>query len=271
MKRVVFAFTVVMLVLGLSGLASAVQAAPKSKSSTPPARSLEERVARVERLLDSQGLVEMVVKLDNLQAELQRLRGEIEVQTHTLEELKARQRELYLDIDRRLVQVERNGVGAGSAGTAAAGAAAATGATTAGAAAAARPAVKSGEPEAYQKAFDLLRELRYADAVNAFTTFLADYPDGRYAHIAQYWLAEANYARREFKAAIDDYRTLIKRYPNSPKLAEAMLKVGYSYYELNEFQQSSDTLQQLIARFPGTTEAQQAQNLLRQVKLKQRG
>ena len=268
MRRVVFAFTVVMLVLGLTSLANGVQAAPKSKSSTPPARSLEERVARMERLLDSQGLVEMVVKLDNLQAELQRLRGEIEVQTHTLEELKARQRELYLDIDRRLVQVERNGVGAGGAGT---GAAAAAGATTAGAAAAARPSVKSGEPEAYQKAFDLLRELRYADAVNAFTTFLADYPDGRYAHIAQYWLAEANYARREFKAAIDDYRTLIKRYPNSPKLAEAMLKVGYSYYELNEFQQSSDTLQQLIARFPGTTEAQQAQNLLRQVKLKQRG
>jgi tol-pal system protein YbgF len=263
---------VLVLVLGLSGLAaSAAQAAPKSKTSVPsaPERSLEERVARMERLLDSQGLVEMVVKLDNLQAELQRLRGEIEVQTHTLGELKARQRELYLDIDRRLVQVERNGVGAGSAGTAASGAAAV--ATTAGAAAAARPAVKSGEPEAYQKAFDLLRELRYADAVNAFTTFLSDYPDGRYAHIAQYWLAEANYARREFKAAIDDYRTLIKRYPNSPKLAEAMLKVGYSYYELNEFQQSSDTLQQLIARFPGTTEAQQAQNLLRQVKLKQRG
>ena len=65
MRRVVFAFTVVMLVLGLTSLANGVQAAPRSKSSTPPARSLEERVARMERLLDSQGLVEMVVMLDN--------------------------------------------------------------------------------------------------------------------------------------------------------------------------------------------------------------
>ena len=103
----------------------------------------------------------------------------------------------------------------------------------------------------------------------AFRQFLSDYPNGRYAHIAQYWLAEANYAQRNFKDAIGDYRGLISRFPNSPKLAEALLKIGYSQYELAEYKQSSETLKGLLKRYPGTTEAGQAQNLLKKIRLKQ--
>ncbi len=280
MHQVLHTSAIAVLLVGLVGFSDDARSAPPKKTTeraSASPQSLEERMARMERLLDSQGLVEMLVKMENLQAELQRLRGDIEVQTHTIAELKARQRELYLDIDRRLLQVERHGAGStGTAGSAvgvgaAAGAASAGGSKTAGTAGAAKPASKSGEPQAYQKAFDLLRELRYEDAVNAFSQFLGDYPDGRYAHIAQYWLAEANYAQRDFKAAIENYQALISRFPNSPKLAEAMLKVGYSFFELGDLKQSETTLQQLVARYPGTTEARQAQNLLQKIKLKKRG
>ncbi len=238
--------------------------------------SAEERLQRLERILESQGLMDMLVKIENLQSELQILRGELELHTHQLNEIKQRQRDLYVDIDRRLLRLERNGPGPGSAG--------ATGSTTGSAISAGveatttvkttTPAAGTGqtdfaaEQKAYQKAFDLLRELRYEQAVTAFNGFITQFPKGRYAHIAQYWIGEANYAQRIFKQAIKDYQKLIDTYPNSPKLAEAMLKIGYSQYELKKFKAAETTLKQLTKNYPGTTEAGQAQNLIQKIRLK---
>lgn len=220
----------------------------------------EQRLQKLERLLESKGLVEMLLKLEQLQKEIQILRGEVEMQTHTLENIKKRQRDLYVDIDRRLLKLERSG-----------------------SAMSAPPVVPETskadsskqsrddivkEQKAYQQAFDLLRDLRYDKSIVAFRNFLRNYPHGRYAHIAQYWLGEANYAQRNFKNAIKDYQVLIKRYPSSPKLAEAMLKISYSYYELNEPHKAEINLQRLIAAYPKSTEAGQGRNLLKKIRLK---
>ena len=201
--------------------------------------SVDERLKRLEQLLESQGLVDIMLKVESLQTEIQRLQGQSEEQLHTLQELKKRQRDLYIDIDRRLLQLERNAPAGSAIAPAAAGATAAqqsgakptTKSTTAAAAGAMTAApLLQGEQQAYQDAFNLLRELRYDKATLAFRDFLKEYPNGRYAHIAQYWLGEASYAQGKFKQAIKDYQALIDNHPNSPKLAEAMLKIGYSQY-----------------------------------------
>ncbi|HFD32936.1 MAG TPA: hypothetical protein ENJ28_09565, partial [Gammaproteobacteria bacterium] len=165
-------------------------------------QSIEERVKRMERLVNSQGLVDIMVRVESMQSELQRLVGEIEVQKHTLDEIKKRQRDLYVDLDRRILQIER-GSGASQRSTPMQSmpmeqapvdtkshvAPNRTKSIT-------QPVAKKkkeGEQVAYQKAFDLLRALRYEKATEAFRQFLSDYPNGRYAHIAQYWLAETSY------------------------------------------------------------------------------
>jgi tol-pal system protein YbgF len=238
--------------------------------------SVEDRLARLERLLDSQGLVDIMLRLESLQAEVQKLRGASEEQAHALEELKKRQRDLYIDIDRRLLQLERNA----SAGSPAPTAAATAGTVAVKPAPAARPggaattpapapvAPEASEQEAYQNAFNLLRELRYDKATRAFRDFLQRFPDGRYAHIAQYWLAEGYYAQGKYRQAITAYQGLIDKYPTSPKLAEAMLKIGYSQYELKDYAAAEASLQRLLQAYPGTTEAGQAQNLLQKIRLK---
>ena len=126
---------------------------------------------------------------------------------------------------------------------------------------------KEGEQVAYQKAFDLLRALRYEKATQAFRQFLNDFPDGRYAHIAQYWLAETSYHTRKYSIAVEDYQTLINQYPKSPKRADALLKIGYSQFELKLFAQAKNVLNKLIKSYPGTTEAGQAENLLQKIRL----
>jgi tol-pal system protein YbgF len=253
------------MVAGL-GLVGTVVAQDTSKMS------VEQRLSRMEQLLNSQGLVDLLLKVESLQTELQRLQGQNEEQLHALQELKQRQRDLYIDIDRRLLQLERNAPASGAVGSTSGKATssavpAATAAATSGAIATA-PTVLEGEQEAYQEAFNLLRELRYDKATVAFRDFLKKYPDGRYAHIAQYWLGEASYAQGDFKQAIQDYKKLIDNYPNSPKLAEAMLKIGYSEYELKNTQAAQASLERLIQTYPGTTEAGQAQNLLKKIRLK---
>ena len=104
-------------------------------------------------------------------------------------------------------------------------------------------------------------------ATQAFRQFLNDYPDGRYAHIAQYWLAETSYHTRKYDIAVKDYQTLIDQYPKSPKRADALLKIGYSQFELKSFLKAESVLQKLIQSYPGTTEAGQAENLLQKVRM----
>jgi len=263
-NRLVTSIGIGLLAIGMSG--------PLLAASTN--KEMEQRISRLERMVNSQGLVDIMLRLENLQNEVQMLRGETEVLSHRLEEVKNRQRDLYLDLDRRLLQLERAtaGTGGAAAGAVAGGATAGAEVTPATKPAPAKPPVtttaKQGEQQAYQKAFDELRNLHYEKASLAFRDFLNKYPDGRYAQIAQYWLAETNYAQRKFKQAIGDYQTLIDKYPSSPKLAEAMLKIGYSQYELKNYPAAEKILRQLLKRYPGTTEAGQAGNLLQKIRLK---
>ena len=224
------------------------------------AESVEQRLQRMERLLSSQSLLDMSQRIDALQAEVQQLRGQVEEQRHAIEGLKSRQRELYLDIDRRLSRVEREGTAAPVA-AADAGVQNPDGPTPV-----ADEQRLQQEREAYQEAFDMLRQLQYAQATTAFRNFLKQYPDGRYAHIAQYWLGEAGYAQRDFKQAITDYELLLANHPKSPKRAEAMLKIGYSRYELKQYNEATQILEQLIAQHPDSTEAGQARSLLKQIR-----
>lgn len=79
--------------------------APVSEPGT-----IEQRLQRIEQLLQSQGLLEMLQQLENLQQEMSSLRGEIEVQNHAIEQLQVRQRALYTDIDQRIQGLEGSGI-----------------------------------------------------------------------------------------------------------------------------------------------------------------
>lgn len=239
--------------------------------------SVEERLNRVERLVNSKGLVDIMVRVESMQSELQRLVGEIELQKHSLEEIKKRQRDLYIDIDRRLLQIERSSGSTSSFRPTPTTPSSSVTTTPENNKEIKRPSKaiaipratkkKEGEQVAYQKAFDLLRALRYEKATQAFRLFLNDFPDGRYAHIAQYWLAETSYHTRKFDIAVKDYETLIRQYPKSPKRADALLKIGYSQFELKSFSKAKTVLEKLIQSYPGTTEAGQAENLLQKIRL----
>jgi len=87
-------------------LAPAAFAANKAPVTTPTSPAMEKRLANIERLLQSNGLLDMLQQIELLQQEVAKLRGEIEVSNHVIDQMKNRQRDLYTDIDRRLQSIE---------------------------------------------------------------------------------------------------------------------------------------------------------------------
>ena len=241
---------------------------------------LDARLKAVERKLDSQALMQLLEQVESLQREVQQLRGEIEVQSHELQGMKKRQRDLYLDIDRRLNRLETgasNGQAAGAAAPpvpqppAAAGAAApalapAGAPPTASAPKTAAAAGAATAREEYDRALGILRDGRYQEAAAAFRKFLADHPGSSYADNAQYWLGEVHYVTRDFKTALQEFGKVIEQYPNSPKVADARLKLGYIKYELKDWQGARRALQRVVADFPKSTAARLAQERLERMK-----
>jgi tol-pal system protein YbgF len=247
---------------------------------------LEARIQQLERKLDGRGLVELSDQVSALQKQVQQLRGEQEVQAHEMESLKKRQRDLYVDIDRRLHRLETAGVQGGAAvsgGSAVTSSGSVTPAATAAAVAgAAVPSVAAprdrvatapapaldpaAERKDYDNALAILNELRYDEAAAAFRAFLKQYPGSSYADNAQYWLGEVYYVTRDFKAALEEFGKLLKGFPDSPKVPGAMLKMGYSHYELKDWKAAADLLGQVVKRFPGTSTAKLAQKRLDRMK-----
>jgi len=70
------------------------------------AQGLNQRIIRLERVLDNSVLIDMVQRIEALQTEVRQLRGELEQKTNSLESMRERQRKLYLDTDGRLQALE---------------------------------------------------------------------------------------------------------------------------------------------------------------------
>lgn len=97
------AFTVCLLLFWTTTVMAAERAAPVTDLS---AADIEQRLQNIERLLQNQGLLDMLQQIQRLQQEVTELRGQIEVNNHELANLKEKQRKLYNDLDQRLQRLQ---------------------------------------------------------------------------------------------------------------------------------------------------------------------
>ncbi|MCG6891212.1 MAG: tol-pal system protein YbgF [Gammaproteobacteria bacterium] len=248
-------------------------------------KTLSEDMGRMGRLIENRAVLDMIQQVDQISEDINLLRGEIEVQGNDVIEIKKRQRELYQDIDRRLRDLESRTVGQAPAtqitvpqvsapaqpavSTSGSAALVPSLAPAAGAAAAASAPVtptQAGEREAYQAAFDTLKEGRYKEAKVALQAFLDQYPNGSFSGNAQYWLGEAHYVTRNFEQGIVEFEKVLNGFPGSNKVPDAMLKLGYTFYELKQFPQSKAILQDLRTRFPDETASRLATKRLDRIR-----
>ncbi|MCA1676258.1 MAG: tetratricopeptide repeat protein, partial [Actinobacteria bacterium] len=222
------------------------------QDDVPRAGAVEGRLARVERLLDNRGLLDLLGQVEKLNREIRRLRGEMEVQRHGMDRQSARQEQLYKDVEARLEAIERSTARTPTSDSAQAPAAVAPTAPATptvanvpapGTEPASQPADASArgatpdigdasvapgsapltvataqppsEDASYQSAFDLLKIGQYDKSITAFGDFLTRFPGSPHADNAQYWLAEAYYVTHRYEPAISEYQKLVGSYPES--------------------------------------------------------
>ena len=255
----------------------------------PGINNIEKRLEKIEKQLNNSALLEMLESLESLKAEINTLRGEIEVQSYTIDQLKQKQRDLYTDLDRRLELSGNNNTSNEPSNddlqvldtnanqeimnendTVSEQSLIIETTSDIGQISEINSEEKLTDPQEaenyYRSAFKLLKESQYDQALLALKSFLKDYPDSVFSNNAQYWIGEANYVMQNYEIAINEYQALLNTYPNSQKVSHALLKIGYSYAELGNIADAKKVLKDVVRQYPDTTVSRLANERLRKIK-----
>jgi len=229
------------VLLAIMPLAACVPLNGQPGQKSPIELQLEAQQARldeIDRRVQSQNQVNLFTELQALQARERELRGELERMGFELQQLRAQQKNLYVDLDGRLNALEG------------------------GTASSARAAVSDDAKLAYDQAFELLKKGRYDQANVAFAKFLQQHPEHELSPNAQYWLGESHYVSQAFDKAASAFEAVLAKYPDNKKARDAMLKLGYTRIAQARKDEARKLLQQVITDYAGTTQAKLAQQKL---------
>jgi tol-pal system protein YbgF len=231
----------------------AAQAPVIDVSSTPIANqsagSLTEQLTNVERKLDSRNRAQVNIQrqLDDLQTQVNELRGVTELHTHQLSQVLERQRELYQELDRRVSEALKPSTQVPSA-------IAVDAATVS-----KNYSDDLTENEAYDNALNLvLKDKRYEQAIPAFRSFNQTYPQSTYAPNAHYWLGQLLFNKGELAQAEQEFTLVVEKYQDTNKRPDALLKLAMVAQQQKNTNKAIKLYRQLINGYPDSTSAQLA-------------
>ena len=233
--------------------------------------SLDARMERLERLVESQLSVDTFNQLESLQQELRELRGQLEEQEHALQLLNTRQEQLYADLDDRLGQLSK----AKQNSTQQAQVIPQSSTAQVSPISATKLKTKQDEEKAvYEAAYQLMDSRKYPQAVTAFQDFLWQYPEGQYVPNAHYWLGEIylvqwNQNRENLQyveQAVQSFQTVITKYKEHQKGVDALLKLGLIEVDKENWTAAKTLLTQLKNEYPDSSRARIAEAKLQRLK-----
>lgn len=235
--------------LGLSTLLVSSLAMAQAPVETLTANSLVDRLITLERTISARNQSQQVIQnqLDEMQLEVNELRGAVELHTHKLEQILQRQRELYLEIDRRVESLMQVPVQEVVQET---------------------PAVETPkESEIYDNAVNLiLKEKKYDEAIPEFQAFIEQFPQSEYAPNAHYWLGQLLFNKRDWGAAEIHFETVVKYHPDSGKRPDSILKLGVIAQKRSNIAKATQLFEQVISEYPNASEKRLAETRLRNLK-----
>lgn len=216
--------------------------------------------------VDNAGLAagDRYYQMQVLQQEVQMLRGMVEELNHELQQLKQRQMDDYLDIDRRLSAIassppvsslpSSNGSGSNRLDSSSAALAAKNSigssltsgqsSNTDGSEAAAGPADLAEMKANYENASSLLlKERDINGAALAFKQHVVDYASSPYVANAYYWLGEIYLLQDQTELSRQAFTSVIEQYPLHSKAMDARFKLGKLYHQLGEDARARELLE----------------------------
>jgi tol-pal system protein YbgF len=167
-----------------------------------------------------------------LQDEIRTLRGMVEELNYEVTQLKARQMDDYMDLDRRLSAAATGGSSnpVQSSNAVRVGASTETTSTPAGIPATGTP----DETEHYSNAYNQLKAGKVPEAIALFKEHYAKYPKGKYVANSHYWLGEIYVMQGQPELARQSFSTVVDNYPAHRKASDSTFKLGQVYYLLGD-------------------------------------
>lgn len=226
--------------------------------------AMQKQVAQMQKVLAGQGVLDIASNQQQLQQQVAELQGQLQDLQHQMQQSQTREQNVDQSFDQRLAALEQ---GASAVGASAARNASTTGNSTQAAMPAPTGAGTSNggsqsDYQAYQAAFDQLKNGNNAAAVTAFKSFIKQHPNSRYVPNAVYWMGSAYYVDGKYKEAIENFQQVIANYPQSAKASDAYLKKANSQIGLKDYTGARATLKELVKRYPGSTAADVANKLM---------
>ncbi|APE05745.1 tol-pal system protein YbgF [Alteromonas sp. RW2A1] len=218
---------------------------------------LEQRIVVLERIVKSRTEMQhkMQTQLDNMQNEVDQLRGALEVNTNQLQKVLERQRELYLEIDKRVEALKQSGALTNVDGSNTANASSVSPVV------AATPEV--GESEAYESAVNLILKSReYDKAIPAFQAFIQRFPNSEYAPNAHYWLGQLLFNKQQWSDASEQFNIVVNRFSDSTKRPDALLKLGVISERNGDNASARQLFMQVVNEYPDSSAKRLAESRL---------
>jgi len=129
----------------------------------------------------------------------------------------------------------------------------------------AKNGTKLSDADLYDKAFKSLSNKDFKAAQSGFQDYLSNYPKGKFAVSAHFWLGEIGLMHEKYDAALKQFQTVVSNYPSSNKVPDAKLKIAMIHAATGKMDVARQEFGDIRKAYPGTTAAQLASIRLQQL------
>ncbi|MFL1465479.1 tol-pal system protein YbgF [Marinobacter sp. HN1S83] len=213
---------------------------------------------------NSQANAELFYMIQQLQGEVRRLQGEVEVQRNLIDRLSRQSRDRYIDLDQRILELSETVAAASSGDSVPSGNAEGSDAGQA-----EKPATKvyrqpeADERQAYEQIQDLIHKKKdYDEAISRIYDFVDKYPEGDLSVNAYYWLGEVYLVKPQLEQAKQAFTIVATRYEDHRKAPDAVYKLGVTLDRLGEKAEAKSRMESVVGNYPDTKAAELAQKYL---------
>lgn len=119
------------------------------------------------------------------------------------------------------------------------------------------------DEQAFRDAYALVRKGAYREAAPILEELIKRDPKGRFASDAVYWLGESLYGQGLYDEAVLQFDRVLKEYPGSKKELSALLKQGESFEKMGDAQSARIIFERLVKDHPHTSQARMANTRLK--------
>ena len=235
-------------------------------ASVPAENSTSYTTARTPNSVSPSAVSELLFMIEQLQQEVRTLRGLVEEQSYALRSLQESGKARYRDLDARVMALTR----AASASPAVSGTGTTSGSipesavqdeteSTEGSVSTTQPPSED-QKRAYQSAYQLIKERKFDEAVDALHGFIDKYPEGELSGNAYYWLGEVYLVLPKLEQAKQAFSIVVKSFPNHRKLPDAMFKLAVTHDRMQDPAASEKLLNEVQQKFPQSTAAKLAES-----------